>query len=303
MKVQRSNYLPYLQHYLDDQSDPEEVILDVVCAICQESKLDISKSAREFASSEAPPIKHLERFGHLPHYGRHGLERTVALACGHVFGERCIGGLLAQAQDLICPSCGYKMAYRGCGHAIPPALIPVDGHEPVRDKFPLTMAEEGGSEPQNCAECRWKLIRSNIRYSLADECVACRHRPDLRNAADGTGHRAHRDLHMKFGLRQALDDTLRLVWPEVVTRETEWSAEMTAADTDRRQVHASLLNAMVLSEIDATIWYRTKAGSKGSSGTTLTKEQQKTHAQGVAAIEQSLLGWLVNSSPAFRRMW
>ncbi|KAI0835668.1 hypothetical protein F5Y06DRAFT_289058 [Hypoxylon sp. FL0890] len=297
-KVQRSNYLPYIQQHLDSQSDPNGVVLETVCGICQEKKLDISRSAREFTSSTEIPPEHFEGYRHLFNYTKHGIERTVALACGHVFGDRCIADLLALGSDLTCPSCGFRMTYQGCGHAIRPALVPVDGDEPVRDKFPLTIAE-GGNDPDNCTECRWKLIRSNMRYALADECIFCRQRSQAHVPLDATGHRAHREQHINIGLRHAMEDAVALIWPEFVTRETDTSAMKAASDNERRQVHVALLNAMVLSELEDTIWYRTKAGK----GSILTKEQLRKHAYGVASVEQSLLSWLVDSTRELRRMW
>ncbi|KAI1413063.1 hypothetical protein F5Y13DRAFT_162434 [Hypoxylon sp. FL1857] len=297
-KVQRSNYIPYIQQHLDTQSDPDGVVLETVCGICQENKLDISRSAREFTSSTDIPPEEFETHRHLFNYAKHGIERTVALACGHVFGDRCIRDLLAQGSDLTCPSCGFRMTYQGCGHAIRPALVPVDGDEPVRDKFPLTIAE-GGNDPHNCTDCRWKLIRSNIRYALADECIICRQRSQARLPLDATGHRTHREQHINIGVRHALEDAVTLIWPEFLTRETDTSAMKAASDNERRQIHVSLLNAMVLSELEDTIWYRTRAGK----GTILNKEQLRKHARGVASVEQSLLSWLVNSTPELRRTW
>ncbi|KAI1213585.1 uncharacterized protein F4807DRAFT_270886 [Annulohypoxylon truncatum] len=297
-QVQRSNYLPYIQQHLDTQDDLDGIILETVCGICQENKLDISMSAREFTTSTAPPTEHFGAHPHFLNYARHGIERTVALACGHVFGDRCISDLIAHGTDLTCPSCGFRMSYRGCGHAIRPALLPVDGDEPIRDRFPVTIAE-GGIDPHNCTECRWKLVKSNLRYILADECVICRQRTLAHVPLDATTHRTHREQHINIGLRHALDDLVALIWPEFVTRETETSAMKAATDNERRQIHGSLLYAMVLSEIEDTLWYRTKAGK----GTTLTKEQSRKHARGVASVEQSLLSWLMNSSRELRRMW
>ncbi|KAI1396759.1 hypothetical protein F4819DRAFT_474266 [Hypoxylon fuscum] len=297
-KTQRSNYLPYIQQHLDTQNDIDGVPLDVVCGICQENKLDISKSARDFTSFTNPPAEHIGTHRHLPNYIKHGLERTVALACGHVFGDRCVRDLLGQQSDLTCPSCGFRAAYTGCDHAIRPALVPVDGYDSVRDSFPLTIAE-GGADPTNCLECRWKFIRSNIRYALSDECILCRHKNDARILFNPTEHRTHRDQHVHMGLRRTLDDVVLLVWPEFVTRETESSAAKALADSDRRQIQVSLLNAMVLSELEDTIWYRTKGGKPNS----LTKEQLKKHTRGLASIEQSLLSWLMDSTREPRRMW
>ncbi|KAI0850297.1 hypothetical protein F5Y00DRAFT_233047 [Daldinia vernicosa] len=296
--VQRSNYLPYLQQLLDTQGDTEGVAIESVCGICQENKLDISKSAREFTSSIEPPEEHLQLHRNFVDYLKHDIERTVVLACGHVFGDRCIRGLLAQGSDLVCPSCGFRMAYQGCGHAIAPALIQVEGNNPIRDTFPLTIPE-GARDPQNCMECRWRHIRSHIRYALADECISCRQRTLAHVPLDAAGHRAHRDQHMSIGLRQSLDDILALVWPEFVTRETNSSLSKASAESERHQIHVSLLNAMVRSEMEDTIWYRTKAGRS----THLTKEQLRRHTRGMASIEQTLLGWLMDSTREQRRMW
>ncbi|KAI1373449.1 hypothetical protein F4677DRAFT_223809 [Hypoxylon crocopeplum] len=298
-KVQRSNYLPYLQQYLDTQSDEDGVVLEVACGICQERKLDISKSARKFTPSSEPAAEHLERHRHFISYLKHGLERTVALPCGHVFGDRCISDLLAQGTDLGCPSCGFKMSYQGCGHIIRPAPVPVDGYEPIRDLFPLTMPE-GGNDPQNCTECRWKQIRSNIRYALSDECILCRRRNSSHIPLDLAEHRKHRERHINVQVRQALDEMVALVWPEFITRETELSAVKAATDNEHRQIQVSLLNAMVLSELDETLWYRTKASKTTSN---LTKEQQRKHSRAVASIEQCLLGWFVNFPRQLRRTW
>ncbi|KAI1781344.1 hypothetical protein F4818DRAFT_398757 [Hypoxylon cercidicola] len=298
--IQTSNYLPYIQHHLDTQGDADSVLLDIECGICRERKLDISGSAREFTSSSIPLTKHLEAHQHLPTYVKHDLERTAVLACGHVFGDRCLRDLQSQQQrtgDLICPSCRFRVAYPSCGHAIRPALIPVDGYEPVRDGFPLTISE--GCEPKNCLECRWKLARSVLRYALADECIFCRQINEARMPVEMAGHQIHRDQHMDIGLRKTLEDVVVLILPEFVTRETTSSAAKEMADSDRRQIHVSLLNTMVLSELEDTIWYRTKAGR----GNHLTKEQLKNHARGVASIEESLFGWLMNSTREPRRMW
>ncbi|OTB01399.1 hypothetical protein M426DRAFT_323536 [Hypoxylon sp. CI-4A] len=297
--VQRSNYLPYIQQHLDNQSDDNGMVLETVCGICQEHRLDISKSAREFttledeSSTEQPKSHQL-----LLNYIQHGLEKTVVLACGHVFGDRCIRDLAAAGNSLTCPSCGYRMTYQGCGHAIPPSLIAVEGHTTVRDQFPLTIPEDG-KDPHNCLECRWKLIRTNLRYTLADDCVICRQRNNVRIAIDATGHRSHRDQHIHVGIRQALQDIAMLIWPEFTTRETETSGMKNVSDEERRQIHVSLLNAMVLSELEETIWARTKAGK----GCTLSKEQTKRHEAGIASVEQSILSWLMDSHRGARRMW
>ncbi|KAL7626493.1 hypothetical protein AAE478_003265 [Parahypoxylon ruwenzoriense] len=303
-KVQRTNYLPYIQQYIDTQNDldtedEDGVALEVVCGICLERKLDISKSARELISSTGELLtEHLETHRHLPTYIKHGLERTVALPCGHVFGDRCMTSLLAEGVDLNCPSCGFKLKYQACKHTIPPALVPVDDHGPARDRFPLTIPE-GGNDPRNCLECRWKMIRSNLRYALAEECVLCRQRSEARMPVDASAHRTHRDRYISYGLREALKHIAMLVFPEFVTRETDTSSDKATADEERIQIHISLLNAMVLSELDDTIWYRTKANN-------LSKEQVIRHARGVASIEQALLSWLMNStrgSRGSRRMW
>ncbi|KAI2613259.1 hypothetical protein GGR54DRAFT_330532 [Hypoxylon sp. NC1633] len=298
-KVQRSNYLPYLQQFLDTQDDEDGVVLEVECAICQERKLDISKSAREHTSSCKPLAEQLQRHRHLFNYLKYGIERTVALPCGHVFGDRCLSGVMTEPSDFSCPSCGFKMTYQGCGHIIPPTIIPVDGYEPIRDTFPLTMPE-GGSDPSNCMDCRWKMIRSNIRYALADECVLCRHRTLARVPLDLAVHRAHRSHHINSGLKTALNDIAGIIWPEFVTRETESSGLKAATDAEHRQIQVSLLYAIVLSELDDTIWYRSKVSKTTSS---LTKEQAKKYARAFASVEQTLLTWFMDASREMRRMW
>ncbi|KAI0181161.1 hypothetical protein GGR52DRAFT_583583 [Hypoxylon sp. FL1284] len=322
-KIQRSNYLPDIQHLLDAQNEPDSVALEVECRICGDNKLDISRSAREHTLSSLPPTKHLEAHRHLPRYMKHGLERTVALPCGHVFGDRCIADLRLRGKnkkpgkggDLACPSCGQRAVYAACGHAIRPARVPVDGHAPVRDAFPLTAAEAGGGEPRCCAECTWQVVRATVKFALADDCAMCR-QTEAQLAVDrvpADAHAAHRARHLGAGLTRTLDDVAALVWPELATRETQAAAARRAADGDRRRAQVSLLRAMILSALEDTIWYRTRALGKGGgrgrgTGTaagagSLTKEQLRRHAQAVADIEQSLLDWLMESARETGRMW
>ncbi|KAI1384792.1 uncharacterized protein F4822DRAFT_373475 [Hypoxylon trugodes] len=296
--VQRSNYLPYIQQHLDRQGEPDGVCLEIACGICQERKLDISQSARGYTSLDSPMTQQFGPYQHLHNYIKHGIERTVALPCGHVFGDRCIRDLQTRDIDLSCPSCGYRMTYQGCNHPIAPAGIPLDGNKPIRDTFPLTIPE-GGDDPKQCLECRWKMIKASTRYTVADECVLCRQRVLANVPLDASGHRVHREQHLNFGLRRNFSDIVTQVWPEFITRETEESAIKTQAESERRQAHVSLLNTIVLSEMDDTVWYRSKA----IKGSLLTKEQSRKHTRGLANLEQTLLSWLMCASREPRRMW
>ncbi|RYP52122.1 hypothetical protein DL768_002672 [Monosporascus sp. mg162] len=141
--VQTSNYLPDIQHLLDVQGNDDAVALEVVWT------------------------KDLKTHGHLPRYQRLGAERTVALPCGHVLGDRCVTRMFIKTPPPVtCPTCEYKMLYMPCGHFIAPALIPVNGNDPVRDRFPLTIPE-GGKVPSACKECRWTMVQSKLRFVLA----------------------------------------------------------------------------------------------------------------------------------------
>ncbi|RYP75550.1 hypothetical protein DL769_003796 [Monosporascus sp. CRB-8-3] len=294
-RVQTSNYLPDIQHLLDVQGNDDAVALEVVCACCRQSKLDISRSAR-YPSSDQSLSKDLGTHGYLPRYRKPGVERTVALPCGHVLGDRCVTHMFIKTPPPVaCPTCEFKMLYVPCGHFIAPALIPVKGNRPVRDEFPLTIPE-GGKIPSACKECRWRTVQSKLRFVLAADCGLCRQRAELEMPYSETEHEAHRAQHRAFGLRDALAEIMELVWPDFVTRETGSSADKATAEADRRQATLSLLVAMVLSEVEDTVWYHTPA--RKSSG-----DVTRRHAAAVNSIEQSLLSWLMEVRSDSRRTW
>ncbi|KAI1085493.1 hypothetical protein F5B20DRAFT_567478 [Whalleya microplaca] len=284
---QNSNYLPYIQQHLDAQGESNDIVLEIECDICQ-SRLDISRSARTLASSEK------SRADLLLSYSKHDLERTVALPCGHVFGESCIGERSTGKDDLTCPSCDFKMVYKDCSHAIAPILIPVKGHNPIRDTFPLTIPEDG-REPSNCKECRWKSIQPMLRRILDGECAICRQQSLAGLPLDLARHLRHRDGHINSGLKAALTELMDLIWPKFETRETESSLENSTSDNDRRQVNLSLFYAIVVSKVEDTVWNQSETQP-------FSREQSRKHAHGVESIEQTVLGWVMGSSDS-RRMW
>ena len=288
--VQTSNFLPEMQHLLDVQGEGSgAAALEVLCACCNENLLDISRSARAAAAPGTSPSR------------RPATERTVAFPCGHVIGGRCFAQMLtdSKAQHATCPSCDYRMTYEGCGHPIAPALIPVraaaaaaeDGGS-VRDRFPLTMVE-GGPEPGNCKECRWKTVRRRASIALGVDCAVCRQR-ELAGLPHSEGeHEQHHAEHLTTGLRRELEGIMALVWPDFETRETATSAETAAAYSDHRQATVSVLVAMALSELEETIWVRTPVHD-------LSDKLVGKHHAAVSLMQQSLLGWLMEES---RRIW
>ncbi|KAK7756140.1 hypothetical protein SLS62_001732 [Diatrype stigma] len=296
--IQTSNYLPDIEGLLDSQGDEKAVGLEVLCACCQESTLDISRSARyassstgddeELAGTEDPDAAHTC----FPRYQKRGIERTVALACGHVLGDRCTARMLMEdAQCVVCPSCHYKMQYAACEHAIAPARVPVRGVEPVRDRFPLTIPE--GGAPTACKECRWRAVAAKLQLALSADCALCFRR---QQAEDEAEHRAHRAAHLERGVRDALAEVMRLVWPDFVTRATDAAARRAVEDADRRQATLSVLVAMALSELEGTIWCRTPARP-------LSAESSRRHHANVASIEVQVLGWLMEVRDDSRRAW
>lgn len=295
--VQTSNYLPDIQHLLDIQGDENAVALEVICAACQDNKLDISRSARyvPLDLDLAVPEFIDEAHTHIPRYEKLGIERTVAFPCGHVLGDRCVARMLMQdSHCAICPSCDYRMQYVPCGHPIAPALVPVAGNEPVRDRFPLTMPE--GGEASACKECRWRAAVSQLHFALAPDCAVCRHRAEAKMPCSETDHEAHRAEHLAFGVKDSLASIMKLIWPDFVTRETDASADKATADADRRQATLSVLIAMVLSELEDTVWYRTLTNP-------LSAKASGSHYATVSSIQYTLLGWLMEFRDDSRRAW
>lgn len=297
--VQTSNYLPDIQHLLDIQGDDGAVALEVICASCHESKLDVSRSARCVPLDPDLDVAALEFFDgahpYIPRYQKLGIERTVAFPCGHVLGDRCVARMLMEdSQCGICPSCDYKMHYIPCGHLVAPALVPVHGNEPVRDRFPLTIPE--GGKAKACKECRWRAVVSKLHFALAADCALCRQRGEAKMPYSETEHEAHRNEHLTFGVKDSLASIMRLIWPDFVTRETDTSADKAVADADRRQATLSVLFAMVLSELEDTVWYRTPTKP-------LSAEYSGRHHATVSSIEHTLLGWLMELRDDSRRAW
>ena len=145
----------------------------------------------------------------------------------------------------------------------------------------------------------------SIRPVLADECKLCREISETHAstntadvADDAAKHRSHRDEHLAVGLKEVLGHVISLVWPAIVTRETPSSTAKDLSESDRRQVHISLLYAMIMSELEGTVWYRSNLVK-----TSLTKKQLRTHADGVESIEQNLRGWIMNSAKESRWTW
>jgi hypothetical protein len=93
-----------------------------------------------------------------------------------------------------------------------------------------------------------------------------------------------------------MGEIMMLVQPDFITRETETSAQKKIEDGDRRDVSAALLNAMVLTELEDTIWHRTATKK-------LTKDQTRRHTLGVQSIESCILVWLMDFEKHCRRMW
>ncbi len=294
--IQTSNYLPDIQHLLDIQGDDGAVSLEVSCVCCGENRLDISQSARYASTAGGPLQEHVEAHSSLPRHEKFGIERTIAFPCGHVLGDRCVARMMTRdAQCAVCPSCHYKMLYAPCGHPVAPALVPVDGNEPVRDRFPLTIPE-GGPRPSACKECRWKAIATQLHFALAADCVLCRQKGEAGMPYSEADHEDHRARHLGSGVRDSLAEIMRLVWPDFVTRETDSSAERAEADADRRQATLSVLVVMVLSEMEDAVWCRTPAKK-------LSAEHLGRHYAGVSSIEKTLLGWLMEYRGDSRRTW
>ena len=305
--VQTSNFLPEIQHLLDTQGEKGTTALEVNCACCRQSRLDISRSVRFAPAPPTPtfrtPRPHPREARKTPSpTRRYPTERTVALPCGHVIGARCLGNMLTSKTHMAtCPSCDYRMMY-DCGHPIAAALIPVQadggaGEEDggsVRDRFPLTIPE-GGAAPEHCKQCRWKEVTRRTSVSLGVECAVCRQQELAGLPHNEAEHERHRTEHLTEGLRADLTKMMAELWPDFKTRETATSAEREAADKDRRQATLSVLIAMVLSDLEETIWYRTPARG-------LSDEQTKRHHASVAGVRETLLEWLVNPEDS-RRTW
>ncbi|KAI1108947.1 hypothetical protein F5Y14DRAFT_56420 [Nemania sp. NC0429] len=293
-----ANSVRELDPYLDAKvEDDTEAILEFVCQICQRRRLTISTLARTLTLPLPPDgeraTKPIEPRDHQLNLYIQGFEQTVVFPCGHLYGDRCLREGFMDRGQLACPSCGFKMTYPSCGHAIAPAIIPITPGDagPVRDTFPLTM-HEGGRFPDNCKECRWKEIRARLADALGAECTLC-----AQKGGDDEDHDAHRARHVEgVGIKEAMGKIMMLVQPDFVTRETKTSAEKTRQERDHRDANTALLVVLALTELEETVWRRTATRQ-------LTEAQARRHAAGFRAIEQHLLGLLLDSGVNCRRMW
>jgi hypothetical protein len=294
--INTCNFVPDLENYLDANVNGLNAPLVIICQICRNRRLTISALAQSLIASEEGLNGCTGRLELMTILYSHGFEQTVVFPCGHVFGDRCVRERFHNRSDLTCPSCGFKMTYKRCDHAIAPAVIPVRYSSSVRDTFPLTIPE-GGQEPRHCKECRWEAARAKLRYALDAECVICAMKASTGIPVDPKEHNAHRAQHVKFGVREAIAQVMELVQPEFITRESKTTRQMARDEKDTRDINAALLHATAMTELDDTIWCM--AGTNR-----LTKEQVKRHAVGVQAMENWVLGLLMDSGNSnCRRMW
>ncbi|KAI3337249.1 hypothetical protein HD806DRAFT_32403 [Xylariaceae sp. AK1471] len=293
--MQTSNFIPELDRYLDAKANGPDTALAVTCQVCRKRKLTISALAQSFMLIEERSTGCGEPLDQLVNLYVHGFEQTVVFPCGHVFGDRCVREKYVDQRELTCPSCEFQMTYTSYGHAIIPAIIPMRGIDSIRDTFPLTIPE-GGQAPRHCKECRWKAIKAKIRYALNSECVIYVQKAGARVPQDPIEHDVHRIRHIKYGAKEVISRVMMLVQPEFITRETETSAQRAVEEGDRQNVNTAVLNAMVLTELEGTIWHRTATKQ-------LTKEQVRRHALGLRVIESCIFGLLMDAGNNCRRMW
>ncbi|KAI0860947.1 hypothetical protein F4860DRAFT_503579 [Xylaria cubensis] len=289
-------FISELDPYLDTEANDTDTVLEFICQICRKGKLAIPTLTEAFNVGSTPSIGSIEPLSQLSNLYVQGYERIVVFPCGHIVGDKCVRKEQREQRDLACPSCGFRMVYTNCGHAIAPAILPASCAGSVRDTFPLTIPE-GGRTPSNCKECRWVAIQAKIRYALNSECVICTQRSragvQLENPIE---HDEHRSRHVNYGIRRVLDEIMMLVQPEFITRTTKDSVQKATEERDQRNVNTALLNAMALTEREDTVWHRTTTKQ-------LTRQQARTHTAGVRAIQHHILGLLMHSGKNCRRMW
>ncbi|KAI1757485.1 hypothetical protein F4782DRAFT_525299 [Xylaria castorea] len=250
------NFISELDPYLDTEENDTDTVLEIICQVCRKRRLAIPALTEAFNLGRTPSTGSAEPITQLFNLYVQGLERIVVFPCGHVFGDRCVQEHLEQS-DLACPSCGFRMVYTNCGHAIAPAIIPASCTCSVRDTFPLTIPE-GGRTPSNCKECRWIAIQTKLRYALNSECVMCAQRVragvQLNNPIE---HDEHRSQHVNYGIKHVLSEIMMLVQPDFITRKTEGSVQKAIEERDQRDINIAVLNAMALTELEDTVWHRT----------------------------------------------
>ncbi|KAI1434412.1 hypothetical protein GGR50DRAFT_411493 [Xylaria sp. CBS 124048] len=302
--IQTGNFIPELDAlHLSNTDDDRHAhpTAEIICNICERRKLTISGLVRKFidAGERAPEYVAHPALSRPDDLYAHGFERTVVFPCGHIFGDRCLRNLAnpSTQKNLTCPTCGFPMTYEACGHAIAPAVICDSVHDDASllDTFPLTIPE-GGQKPRHCKECRWRMIRKKLSYTLNAACVLCSHTTAQTEDAVAE-HEAHRLRHIEQGLKDGLGEIMKLVQPDFITRETERSAQKAKEENEQRDVNTALLYAIALTELEETIWYRTSLKE-------FSKERERRHALGVQAIENVILGLLMGYGERNgRRMW
>ncbi|KAJ2989871.1 hypothetical protein NUW58_g3247 [Xylaria curta] len=115
-------------------------------------------------------------------------------------------------------------------------------------------------------------------------------------STDDNEHDEHRRRHIGEGIKETLSRIMMLVQPDFITRDTKESARKTAKERDRRDAETALLYAIVLTDLEDSIWRRTATRK-------LTTEQARRHAAGVHVIESHILGLLMDYEKKCRRMW
>ncbi|KAI0014999.1 hypothetical protein F4780DRAFT_787794 [Xylariomycetidae sp. FL0641] len=302
---QTSNYMPDLQPLLDLQADPAPgARLEVPCQLCGRNKLDISSSARAqhltkevlakcLSSRPGSPASPLARLAPSP-----GIERTLLLPCGHVFGDRCLRARLVASSssssgggDFACPTCGFRMAYAECGHALAPVLVPVAGHAAIGARVPRTPA----AAPARCKQCRWTAVTAKTRHALGAGCALCRAQAAAGIRHDPIAHDVHRVRHVRGECAGIVDAAVALVLPAGDEDEEEEEEEEKDRE-ERRQVNASLLRVLVATSLEDGVWMDTP-------GRPMEPKAARDHAAALDAVEECLLGWLMEAPGDGRRVW
>ncbi|KAI0390161.1 hypothetical protein F5Y17DRAFT_81525 [Xylariaceae sp. FL0594] len=294
--IDTCNFVPELEGRLDTRVNESGAPLEIVCWICRTRRLSISALAQSLIEGEESTDGRGGRGALRALLYAHGFEQTLVLPCGHIFGDRCLREGYDSQGGPSCPSCGYKMAYKDCGHAIAPAVIPVRCSRSLRETFPLTIPE-GGEEPRQCKECRWEAARAKLSFALDSKCVVCAAKASAGLPFDPEEHRRHRAHHVDHGVREAIAEVMQLIQPDFITRESGMAQEKTRKEKDVRDVNTALLVATAMTELEGTIWYEVGPHR-------LTKAQAIRRAADVQAIDICVLGWLMNSGNGeCRRMW